>query len=182
MNPTTAPRRSRAMRTSVIRVLSDLALLRLAILLVAVHVVDDRFLQPQPGTSAADHLVSGLVPLALLGLAAWVFPRVRAGARGAIALTLVLPALLSGSEAIYYANHTGLAGDDFTGLLAKAAAPLLAGVGVHTLGRSRRRTGHAAGRVLRRGLVTIGVVIVAGLAVLPLCVAYIGSHVARADV
>ena len=28
--------------------------------------VDDNFLQPQPGTSASDHLTSGLVPVAIL--------------------------------------------------------------------------------------------------------------------
>jgi hypothetical protein len=27
---------------------------------IALHVVDDSFVQPQPGTSAGDHLVSGL--------------------------------------------------------------------------------------------------------------------------
>ena len=43
---------------------------RLGVALVALHVLDDSYLQPQPGTSAGDHLVSGLVPLALLGRAA----------------------------------------------------------------------------------------------------------------
>jgi len=38
--------------------------------LIALHVLDDNFVQPQPGTSPGDHLVSGLVPLAVLGLAA----------------------------------------------------------------------------------------------------------------
>ena len=41
-------------------------LARLAIGVVALHVVDDSFLQPNPGTSAGDHLAGGLVPLALL--------------------------------------------------------------------------------------------------------------------
>jgi hypothetical protein len=41
----------------------------LAVGLIALHIVDDSFLEPQPGTSAADHLVSGLVPLAVLALA-----------------------------------------------------------------------------------------------------------------
>ena len=50
--------------------------------LVALHVVDDSFLQPPAGTSAADHLVGGLVPVALLAAAAWAYGRVRAGWRG----------------------------------------------------------------------------------------------------
>ena len=53
---------------------------------VSLHVVDDNFLQPNPGTSAGDHLVSGLVPLGLLVLAGIVYPRLRAGARATIAL------------------------------------------------------------------------------------------------
>ena len=39
--------------------------------------LDDNFLQPQPGTSAGDHLASGLVPLAILARAALVYPRLR---------------------------------------------------------------------------------------------------------
>ena len=37
-----------------------------------------RFLQPEPGIAPGDHLVSGLVPLALLALAAWGLPRLAA--------------------------------------------------------------------------------------------------------
>ena len=36
----------------------------LGIGVLALHVIDDSFLQPQPGTSAGDHLAGGLVPLA----------------------------------------------------------------------------------------------------------------------
>ena len=57
---------------------------RLALGVVGLHIADDNFFQPAAGTSAADHLVSGLVPLALLTLAAWAFPRLRAGAQGAL--------------------------------------------------------------------------------------------------
>ena len=38
------------------------ALFLLGIGVVAVHILDDNFVQPQPGTGATDHLVSGLVP------------------------------------------------------------------------------------------------------------------------
>ena len=49
---------------------------------VMLHIADDNFFQPEPGVSAGDHLVSGLVPLGLLAVAALSFLRVRAGARG----------------------------------------------------------------------------------------------------
>jgi hypothetical protein len=63
--------------------------------LVALHVVDDSFVQPQPGTSAGDHLVSGLVPLAVLGLAAAAYPRLRA----AVALVVGFFGVDNGDEA-----------------------------------------------------------------------------------
>ena len=56
--------------------------------LIALHVLDDNVVQPQPGTSPGDHIVSTLVPLGLLGLAAWAYPRLRGGRRGALALFL----------------------------------------------------------------------------------------------
>ena len=55
---------------------------RVALGLIALHVVDDAFLQPEPGTSASDHLVSGLVPLALLAWVAVAYGHARAGVRG----------------------------------------------------------------------------------------------------
>jgi hypothetical protein len=64
------------------------AIVVLAVGLIAVHVVDDSFVQPQPGTSATDHLVGGLVPLAVLALAAFAYPRLRAGWRAVVALVL----------------------------------------------------------------------------------------------
>jgi uncharacterized protein len=158
------------------------ALFRLAVGLLALHVLDDRFVQPQPGTSAGDHLVSGLVPLALLGLAAWAFPRLGAGARGSLALLLVVPAILSGSEALYYGAKTGLSGDDWTGLLALGAAPVLLGLGVWTLWTSRRMDAPLVRRYGRRALKAVGVLVVAAIVAVPISVAHLGAHVARADV
>ena len=74
--------RARSSRTPARHQLLFLA----SLALIALHVIDDSFLQPQPGTSAADHLVSGLVPLTALALAAAAYLRVRAGGRAVIAL------------------------------------------------------------------------------------------------
>ena len=63
----------------------DIHLARLAIGVVALHVVDDNFLQPNPGTTAGGHLVSGLLPLALLVAAGAFYGRLRPGARAVIA-------------------------------------------------------------------------------------------------
>jgi uncharacterized protein len=89
---------------------------------IALHVADDSFLQPQPGTSAGDHLASGLVPLAVLGLAAWAYPRLRGGGRAAVALLLGVFGGVASVEAVHYTTQVGPSGDDFTGLLCIPAA------------------------------------------------------------
>ncbi len=55
--------------------------------------VDDNFLQPQPGTSAGDHLVGGLIQAAFFIGFAWAYPRLRAGSfdRAPIDATVAMP-------------------------------------------------------------------------------------------
>ena len=108
---------------------------RLAIGAVALHVVDDNFLQPNPGTSAADHLVSGLVPLGLLVAAGIFYGRLRAGARAVIALLAGVFGVLGGIEAVHYTRAVGPSGDDYTGLLSLLSGLVLLGVGGVTLWR-----------------------------------------------
>jgi dienelactone hydrolase len=153
-----------------------------AIALIALHIVDDNYLQPQPGTSPGDHLVSGLVPLALLGLAAWAYPRLRGGRRGALALFLGPLGIAAGIEAFYYTRELGPSGDDFTGLLAIPAGLVLLGVGVVTLWRTRRMDGRLLWRYPRRGLLALAGFLVAVLVVLPLGLGYVITHTARAVV
>ena len=106
----------------------------IALALIAVHIVDDNFLQPQPGMSAGDHLVSGLVPLAVLLVAASVYGRLRAGSRAAVAIFLgVFGIVVGGSEAVYYSLKVGPSGDDYTGFVALGAGLLLVSVGAATL-------------------------------------------------
>jgi uncharacterized protein len=89
---------------------------------------------------------------------------------------------LSGIEGIYYGGKTGLSGDDYTSLLAMVAAPVLLGLGVRTLWISRRLGDHLVRRYGRRLLLSAAVFLTAFIVVLPLSIAYIGSHVSRADV
>jgi uncharacterized protein len=153
-----------------------------AVAVLALHVVDDSFLQPQPGTSAGDHLVSGLVPLAVLGLAAAAYPRVRPGARAAIALATGFFGIALGIEAAYYTSKVGPSGDDFTGLLALVAAVVLLGLGVVTLWRTRRREGALWVRFVRRAALGAAGLVVTFFVLLPLGIAYVGVHVARPPV
>jgi hypothetical protein len=56
----------------------------------------DAFVHPEPGTSAVDHLASGLIPIASALAAGVAYPRLRAGLRACIALMLGALALDAG--------------------------------------------------------------------------------------
>jgi uncharacterized protein len=150
--------------------------------LVALHVADDSFLQPQPGTSAGDHLVSGLVPLAGLALAATIYPRLRGGPRAAIALAVGFFGIAVGIEAAHYTTKVGPSGDDFTGLLSIPAGIGLLGLGLVTLWTTRRRDGGLLRRWLRRVAIGVGALVVLAFLLFPLGYAYVGTHVARPPV
>jgi fermentation-respiration switch protein FrsA (DUF1100 family) len=149
---------------------------------IALHVVDDSFLQPQPGTSATDHLVSGLVPLTVLVAAAVAYPRLRAGWRAVTALLLGMFGLGAASEAWYYTREVGASGDDYTGLLAIPAALVLLAVGAVTLWRSRRLEQRLPRRYLRRTLIGVASLFVAIVFVYPLVTSYGQTHIGRAVV
>ena len=144
--------------------------------------IDDNFVQPQPGTSPGDHLVSGLVPLAVLGLAAWAYPRLRGGRRGALALVAGVLGVIAASEAFHYTRTTGPAGDDFTGLLVVPAALALLGLGVVGLWRTRRVVGNRAWRYARRGLLGVAGAVTFMLVLFPIGLGYVTTHTARSVV
>ena len=151
----------------------------LALVVVAVHVIDDSFLQPEPGTSAADHLVSGLVPLAVLALAALAHPRLRGGRRGALALASGMFGIVAGTEGVHYASQVGASGDDYTGLLALSAGVLLLGLGAVTLWTTRRSDGNRPWRYLRRVLLGAAGVAVTVFVIAPLGAGYLFTHLGR---
>ena len=145
--------------TSVARVIamvrSERALVWLAIAVVALHVADDNFLQPNSGTSAGDHLASGLVPLAILALAGALYHRFRAGVRAGLALTLGGIGIAVGVPGAYYLLDGSASGDHYTGLLAVIAGAVLLLSAPSTLWKARRRGGSRRRRYLRRALATV---------------------------
>jgi hypothetical protein len=159
------------------------ALVPAGIGVLAVHVLDDAFFQPEPGRSAGDHLVSGLVPVGLLALAAAAYPLLRAGLRAATALTLGVLGIVAGaSEGGYSLAQGGPSGDDWTGLAALAAGVLLVAVGAATLWRTRRLDETPARRYLRRTLVTAAAAVFGFEVVYAVALAYVVTHAARSAV
>ena len=125
-----------------------------ALALIAVHVADDNFFQPQPGTSASGHLVSGLVPLAVLALVAASYGRMREGLRAVVAICVGAFAIVAAAgEAMYYSLKLGPSGDDYTGLVAGAAGLVLVAIGITTAWQARRRQASRALRYTRRSLI-----------------------------
>jgi hypothetical protein len=155
---------------------------RVALGVMALHIADDSFLQPAPGTGADDHLVSGLVPLAALAAVAWWFPRLRAGVRATLALLLGPLGVALGAEAVHAWGETGLSHDDYTGLLTIPAGLALLGVAGVTLWTSRRlddsRYWRYPRRLLLAGAALLGLTSVAS----PLAMSYGFTHVARGEV
>ena len=120
--------------------------------------------------------------LALAG-GAYAYPRVRAGSRAVIALfTAVTGVVVGFAEAGSHLLSTGLHDDDYTGLVAGAAALLLVGLAVRTLWRSRRSGPTRMRQYARRSL--LGVLGIAAMTefVVPFEFGYIATHVMRAAV
>jgi dienelactone hydrolase len=153
----------------------------LATAVVALHIADDSFIQPQPGTGIADHLASGLVPLALLAAAVVVYPRVRPGGQAILALVVGAFGTGIGSEAVRYWSDVGRSGDDYTGLASIAAGAALIGLDGCTLWGSRRLDDSRMWRYARRALIGFAGLVVFVELVMPVLIAYGTTHIARSD-
>lgn len=148
---------------------------------LALHVADDSFVNPQPGTAATDHLVSGLVPLAVLALAAWGYSRMRAGLRALLAFSLSIAGAAGAAEGVHATTTIGLSGDDYTGLACIPAALLLACLGCAELWSSRRLGDRLYVRYPRRALRGGAGLLAVYFLVLPIAVAYAFTHVTRTE-
>src|SRR5215210_437453 len=174
---------SRLSRRNVAFARSEAGVVRLGLAVVALHVVDDNFLQPAPGTSPADHLASGLVPLAVLAVVAALYPRLRDGARAGVAMTAGAIGIAFGIPGAYYLLHGSASGDHYSGLLAVLAGAVVLLSGPVTLWKARRTDGSRPRRYLRRALTTV-VAVAAGFVslafvVFPVGYSYVYTHTGR---
>jgi len=148
--------------------------------LVAVHLLDDSFVQREAGTTVADHLFSGLVPLAFVAAAAVGYTRLRPGRRAAVAVLLGIAGIVTGAvEPAFYGPKEGLSGDDYSGLLAAAAGASLILVAGVTAWRGRRLGDSHVWRYGRRLLLAAAWLLGLFFVVFPLSLSYGFTHVAR---
>lgn len=156
---------------------------RIAMGLGVLWVLDDAFWHREPGTSAADHLVPGLVPVALAVVLAVLVPRWRPGLRGAV--MLVAGALLVVAGVADGARHVAidrLAGDDPTAMLAGLAGAALLVLGVVVLWRGRGRDERPVRRAARLAATGVLALLAVLFVVLPVALAIVVTHKARAPV
>ena len=146
---------------------------------LALHVAVDWFVAPEPGTAASDHLLPGAASLAVLAIAAVVYPRLPAGGRAAAAVVLGALALEGAALAVADARAVGAEGEDWTGFLLCPFGVLLVGSAITLLWRSRK-----AGRLryLRRAGITVAAMLAAYWLVVPVAIAILATHRPRADV
>lgn len=150
---------------------------------IALYVVDDGLIHREPGTSPGDHLISMLVPLALLGGSVAWQRHARAGVRASLALVWGVLALTAGiADGVRHIAVDRVGGDDVTALLAGLAGVALIALGANTLWRSRRLDESVPRRLARRTLVGFGAAVVAFFVVLPMAFAIVGTRKAREPV
>jgi dienelactone hydrolase len=155
---------------------------RLALAAIGLHYADVAFLQPEPGTSAGDHLVSGLVPIGLLAALGAFYPRMRAGARASWAIAVGLFALVAGvATSGLHVLGEGSSGDDYSGVLTILAGGALAMLGAATLWRSRKLD-RKLRRYTRRALIGIAGFVVAVQVIGGAALGYYATHRPRSAV
>jgi uncharacterized protein len=151
--------------------------------LVALPVADDNFVQVEPGTSATDHLASGLIPLAVLAAVALVYPRLPAGPRASTSLVLGALAVAVGIPGAYYIADGTAQGDHYTALLAFVGAAILLALGPMILWRARRVGGPRRRRYLLLAssfaIALVAVPLVFALVVFPVAMPYVYVHTGR---
>ena len=172
--------RTRAMRVAG---RAETLVFRAAIAAAALWVLDDAFWHREPGTSAGDHLASGLIPVALAALAALFYPRLRAGVRAATALTagplMIVAGVVDGARHIAV-DRLGV--DDVTAILCGLAGIVLVGLGMAVLWRSRRLDERPLRRYARRTLIAVVTALAGIFVVMPVAFAIVATHKARSPV
>jgi len=150
-----------------------------ALAILALHAATDSFIAPEPGTGPLDHLLRGSVSLAILVVAAVVYPRLQAGGQAALAGVFGALALEGAILAIADARGFGARGEDWTGFLLTPVGLVLLGSAGVLLWRSRK-----PGRLRwpRRAGIAIGTLVAVYWLILPVGMAILATHRPRADV
>lgn len=150
-----------------------------AVALVAVHLVADMFVSPEPGVGWRGHVVPGVAAAAALGVAFLVVCRGRAGIAAAAMIVLGTWSVVGAGIAATNAADGRLEIDDVSGLSLGIVGVMLIGVAAHVLWRTRRRDGRW---LLRRVARVALAIVVAVWLVVPVAIAIVATHRPRGPV
>ena len=150
-----------------------------ALVIIALHAIVDSFIAPEPGTGASDHLMRGLVSLAVLALAVAVYPRLPAGGRAGLAGVFGALALEGAILAIADARAAGARGEDWTGFLLVPVGVVLLVQAALLLWRSRKP---GRFRWIRRAGIALATIVLLYWTVVPIAIAILATHRPRAHV
>jgi len=160
---------------------SEVAVVRIALGLAALPIIDDNFVHPEPGTSAGDHLLSGLVPLAVLAAVAFLGSRLRAGIRAATYMTVGVLVFVVGVPGVYYLRDGSASFDHYTALLAFPAGLILLACGPVILWKARKTGGSRRRRYARRllnvAIAAVAAPLIFALLIFPIAFPYGYVHV-----
>ena len=150
---------------------------RIALGVIAAHVIVDSFVDLRPGVARTDHLISGVVPLLALGSLAAVAPRLRAGALAALSALLGVAVTIGTVGAHAAAAVRGDLGPAaITGVVAAVAGTGLVLAGAVVAYLSRRREGARRNRIARRVTITLALVLMTLLGAAPIGAAYVVAN------
>ena len=166
-------------RWLVVAARPDVLAFSAATVVLGLHAAVDSFIGTEPGTGPGDHLLRGAAALAILAVAAAVYPRLPAGGRAALAIVLGALALEGGALAVADSRAIGAHGEDWSGFVLIPFGVLLLGSAGALLWRSRK-----AGRIryLRRAGIAAAALVAAYWLVVPVAIAILATHRPRADV
>jgi hypothetical protein len=157
----------------------DVVAFRAALAVVGLAVIDDAFVDPEPGVRAGDHIVSGLVPLAVTVLLIAAANRMPSLLRGWLAIFTGALAITAGvTDGVRHLVVDRLSGDDVTAVLGGLAGIVLLLLGIALLWRTRRRDR----RLFRRAAIGVAALASVVLIVLPTAIGIVATHKARSPV
>jgi dienelactone hydrolase len=143
---------------------------------LALHLVDDGFVNHEPGTNAGDHVRTTLIPLLLIGVAALVHRRALLSVRASIAFGLGVVTLIIGVAVHVAQAFMGpFGGDHWTGLLLVPAG----GAFLAAAWLARRRAPRRSRK--RRALVAVAWVLALYAFIVPFGAGYVITHKPRAE-
>ncbi len=149
---------------------------------IVAYLVLDYLVFVRPGVSRVDHVLAVFLSVALLGLAADLWPQLPAGLRASLSLVVGTVALVSGAMCAARARVEGLSPASLSGVLPLVAGVVLVGLGVWLVWTSRKRGGELGWTLVRRALIALGALLFVYWVVLPLSMAIVATELPRRPV